>query len=147
MSRRSKSLLNLKMDVPALHPSHRQKVDERPPHPVSNIVLGFTKRPRIVGYRDLDDLIPLHLHQGGQEPVHPIELWNFLEAFLLKDAKGTDAVVDLLAAHPVSNSVGNLLRDTLQPGVTPLPTPSSGHVIAIQISQQLGDIRRVILEI
>ena len=72
------------------------------------LYFDLPKPPWMVGYRNLDDPIPLHLHQGGQEPVHPIELWNILEAFLFKHPKGTDAIVDLLAAQSVSNGVGNL---------------------------------------
>ena len=131
----SDSLFNFNMDMPALHPSHTQKIDEGTPHPVSNIVFRLSESPRVVGDRNLDDPIPLDLHQGGQEPVHPVELWNISKALSSERPKGTDAVVDLLAAQSVSDGVGNFRGNPPQPRVFSLLTPSSSHVVSIQISQ------------
>ena len=95
------------MDMATLHPFHRQKIDEGTPHAVPGGIFRNAKFSGVVGNGYLNHPVTLHLHQGGDEAVHPLIKFDILKTFPLISSEGTTAVLDLLSAQAVPDSVRN----------------------------------------
>ena len=91
-----------------LHPFHREKINEGAPHPVPSGILRNAKLPRMVGNGYLNHPVALHLHQGGDEAVHPFVKLDLLKTFPLIRPEGATAVLDLLSAQAIPDSIRNL---------------------------------------
>jgi NDP-sugar pyrophosphorylase family protein len=96
---------------------------------------------------NFNDPIAFHLNQSGKESVHPVKHGDLFNAFFLECPEGTGAVLDVLATQPVPNGVANFGRDFLQPRIFSFLPPPGGHIIAIQVFQQLGNVGRIILKV
>ncbi len=104
----SDSFFDVIMDMAALHPFHRQKIDEGTPHPIPGGIFRNAKRSGVVGNGYLNHPKTLHLYQGGHEAVHPLVKFEILKGFPLISSESATAVPDLLFAQSVPDSIRNL---------------------------------------
>lgn len=104
-----------------------------PPWPV---VDGHFRDPR-----------PLQLEQRRQEAVHPREHGKAPEELGAVDAQRAAGIGDGIAGHPVAYAARDARGGLAQPGVLPVGAHAADDVVAFQMIEKPGDIRRVVLQI
>ena len=88
----------------------------------------------MMGHRDFDDPVSLHLNQRRHEPMHSIKDRDVLEALSLEDPQGTCTVVNSFPTQPIPDGIPNPRGNPLKPRVFPLLAPTCGHVVAVEIA-------------
>ena len=139
--------------VPFLHPSNRQQIDERTKRAIAEAVFGGSGVAGGMFDGGFQDGVAAHFDEGGEEAVHAIEELQADEAMAAIDFEARGGILDRFIAKPVADAVGHSRLKAAKAGVVSIFSPAGDHVVgrfavgAIEHGEEAVDFFRIVLKI